>query len=117
MAKQNKTKVDGFIELKNTQKFEPIRATTTYIDKLKHIIKLNEELTAENSRLLTELDGITSDKDMAEHNYNLACERLHYLHEKNKVLIDVNKDLERNLKSELTSIKSKWWYKLITGKW
>lgn len=70
------------------------------------IIKLNEELTAENARLLTELEGITLDKNMAEEAYN-------------DVFFKYEDILQRvtKYKLELNSIKSKWWYKLITWGW
>ena len=106
----NATKVKSFsifttpIQIKEYKRLETINS---------NIIKLNEELTAENSRLLTELDGITSDKVIAELNYNLACKRLHSLHEENKGLIEIR----YNFAKELSSIKSKWWYKLMTSGW
>lgn len=68
MPRKEKITVD--ISAKNNVK-KPLSETAKLRVQLGKVIKLNEELTAENSRLLT----------------------------------------------ELASIKSKWWYKLMTWVW
>lgn len=111
------TKVKSFsifttpIQIKEYKRLETINS---------NIIKLNEELTAENSRLLEELDGITSDKDIAELNYNKAYQLNRELSRELDIRtggIAREQKLNSELKSELTSIKSKWWYKLMTWGW
>lgn len=66
------------------------------------IIKLNEELTAENTRLLKILDTVDNLEKRIERQAKYYLE------------IVSHKD---NVLSELNSIKSKWWYKLLTWKW
>lgn len=58
-------------------------------ERINKISKLNEELTAENSRLLERIDVIVDWYDTAATLLNKSDE-------------------------ELSSIKSKWWYKLMT---
>lgn len=63
------------------------------------IIKLNEELTSENSRLLLRLDKISNERETMLKYYDLLIKR--------------NEDISIQLKT----IKSKWWYKLMTWGW
>lgn len=70
--------------------------------QLGKVIKLNEELTVENARLLTELDNVS---DLEKRIERQAKYYLEIVSHKDKVL------------AELTSIKSKWWYKLMTCGW
>lgn len=105
---------------KNQDRIEKLKglATTNEDDQHKphvasknidHVIKLNEELTAENSRLLErcdELEGIIRIKvDSIEHwKYT------------NRVLEDRLHKAKQS-ETELSEIKSKWWYKLMTWEW
>ena len=66
-------------------------------------IKLNEELTAENARLLTEFDKLRQE--------NRDCNE--FIELNNKTYEYAN----GKLISELEKIKSKWWYKLMTWGW
>lgn len=59
-----------------------------YIPDTAHIIKLNQELTEENSRLLQRVDRL-------------------------KGRIENYIDLVGDTETELNTIKSKWWYKLF----
>lgn len=59
-----------------------------YIPDTAHIIKLNQELTAENSRLLERVDELN----------DIVAKAI---------------DIKEGLYNELNTIKSKWWYKLF----
>lgn len=77
-----------------------------YIPDTAHIIKLNEELTEENTKLLTELE--------------VANDRVSRYKKQIKVEVEIwakEVDAKTDLQIELQSIKSKWWYKLITWTW
>lgn len=117
---------------------EQFKTLASQVGSLK---KLNEELTAENARLLTELetanDRVSHFKfwndgykaEILKLKNDLEMETHFKCNERQKV-----KSLETELKNEvqnwaklmdektefqieITSIKSKWWYKLMTWGW
>lgn len=67
-------------------------AKKTMQQQLEHVIKLNKELTEENSRLIERIE--TEDKISTALTNALVITR-----------------------NELSIIKSKWWYKLMTWGW
>lgn len=82
-------------------------------ENMQKIIKLNEELTAENARLLTELE-VANDRVSHFKHWNDGY--------KKQIKEGVESwakevDAKTDLQIELQSIKSKWWYKLMTWGW
>lgn len=107
MARNTKLKVD--IKADNLL---PLQIENTELKRK------NEELAAENSRLLVELEGITSDKQYAENAYNNAKGQIDYLKRtKNELREDRNHwyDLYMQKVEENASIKSTRLYKFF--KW
>lgn len=71
-------------------------------ERINKISKLNEELTAENSKLITERDKFKSKSDYMTMRRNAERE------DKNSW-----RELYHSKDDELSSIKSKWWYRLF----
>lgn len=99
------------------------QAPTVNQINVKAIIKLNEELTAENSRLLEELDKANEIKLKTSILADFAEKRLETILELEKKIKLSDAHYDRLMKEhttalfDLQSIKSKWWYKLMTWGW
>lgn len=74
-----------------------------------HIIKLNQELTEENSRLLERMDELN---DMVAKAIEIKEGLLDKIEDLKKEY-SVSFSFTNNYFDELDTIKSKWWYKLF----
>lgn len=84
------------------------------------IIKLNEEMTAENAKLCQSNDDLSLANESLKHQLEVTTDKLKHARDDAKMMHNVNNDLLglfRSSTNELTSIKSKWWYKFITWGW
>lgn len=90
-----------------------LKDTASEFEKLGAIKKLNEELTAENARLLEENENLINGvKDASDSYETLLKEKIDF---QNQLYKSYNKIV--GVENELNSIKSKWWYKLMTWGW